>query len=111
MAAPKAPAGAKSDKLWRDALMRALHRPDKGHKLGRLERLAEKCVKMALGGDGSLMREIADRLDGRSTQTVNYRHISNFEDLSDTELENLARGVAPAAKAKAPKSKGSAAVH
>lgn len=71
MAAPKNPKGAKSDKLWRDAIMLAVHRVHKGDDRKILFRLAERLVTAALDGDITALREIGDRLDGKAVADVN----------------------------------------
>lgn len=71
-ASHKPSAGQKSDKLWRDAIHRAVKRVEKGDKskTKRLELLADKLVACGLAGDVSALREIGDRLDGKSVQPV-----------------------------------------
>lgn len=69
MAAPKKAVGPKSDKLWRDAIMRAVRR-NKGKKGKRLELLADKCVEEGLDGNMAAIREIGDRLDGKPSQGI-----------------------------------------
>ena len=72
MATRKTPSsGSKSDKLWRDALMRAVKRAaDKAGKTKRLDKLADVCVEEGLKGNMQAMTEIGNRLDGRPTQTI-----------------------------------------
>lgn len=87
MAAPKKPAGAKSDKLWRDALMRAVRRVEAGQPSQFLERIADQVVKQALDGDMTATREIGDRLDGKPHQTAEITHLrQRAEELTDDEL-------------------------
>lgn len=62
--------GQKSDKIWRDALMRAVKRSYDGGNLKNLEVLATKTVNMALNGDMTAIKEIGDRLDGKATQAI-----------------------------------------
>jgi len=63
--------GHKSDKLWRDALMVAVKREtDDGQKTKKLYALADALVNRALKGDVGALKEIGDRLDGRSVQGV-----------------------------------------
>jgi len=71
MAAAKNPLGAKSDKIWRAALLRAVRRrlEGKGHPQ-QLERMADKCVSKAVEGDMAACKEVGDRLDGRASQSV-----------------------------------------
>ncbi len=83
MAAPIKPAGAKSDKLWRDAIMRAVRRVQEGKGNPQaLDLLADKTVSMGLGGDMAAIKEIGDRLDGKPTQTVG---VGQAEDLAPIE--------------------------
>ena len=73
MAARKTLAGGnKSEKLWRDALMRAVKRavPGKPNKTTYLECIATRCVEAALGGEMAAIKEIGDRLDGRAIQPI-----------------------------------------
>mgnify|MGYP001590169695 CR=1 FL=1 len=70
MAKPNNPKPYKSEKLWRDALMLAIHRMDDsdGDKKKYLAKIAEKTVMKAAEGDMMAIREIGDRLDGKPTQ-------------------------------------------
>lgn len=72
MAAPKNPVGSKSDKIWRDAIMRAVRRVDKDVKDQRLDRLADRLVKSAMEGDVSALKEVGDRLDGKPVQGIEH---------------------------------------
>lgn len=66
--AKKAPSGPYADKLWREALRRAVLKRVEGEQ--RLDLIAEKVVKQAIDGDDKAYREIGDRLDGKATQQV-----------------------------------------
>lgn len=71
MAAPNNPKGAKSDKLWRDAIQRAVKRRLDGTDGPQaLDRLADKIVEKGLDGDIPAIKEIGDRLDGRPAQSI-----------------------------------------
>jgi hypothetical protein len=73
MAARKTPSkGGKPDKIMRDALMIELHRDDiiEGKKIKRFRQVAEAMVQKAIGGDGPVMREIFDRMDGKVPQAL-----------------------------------------
>jgi hypothetical protein len=70
VAAPHNPLGAKSDKIWRDAIMRAVRRRDSGEDPQALEKLADKLVAKGLEGDIPALKEIGDRLDGKPTQEL-----------------------------------------
>lgn len=68
--AKKAASGPYADKLWREALRRAvLKRVDKQQ---RLDRIAEKVVAAAEDGKLDAAREIGDRLDGRAAQSIEH---------------------------------------
>ena len=63
------PGGRPSMKPWSEALMLAVKRSaEKGKKTKRLAVLADTCVKKGLAGDMTAIKEIGDRLDGRSVQ-------------------------------------------
>lgn len=71
MAARNTPAtGSKSDKVWRDAIMRAVKRREKGEDVQALEKLADKLVHVALLGEVAALKEIGDRLDGKPVQGI-----------------------------------------
>ena len=73
MAAPNNPRGAKSDKLWRDAIMVAVKRETTGadgKPTKKLALLADKLVNEAINGNVAAIKEIGDRLDGRATQPI-----------------------------------------
>lgn len=76
MAAPDNPKGAKSDKIWRDAIMRAVRRlgddegPEKPTKAQRLDLLADALVAKGILGDVPAIKEVGDRLDGKATQPI-----------------------------------------
>lgn len=71
MAAPKHAVGPKSDKLWRDALMRAVRRQADGTKGPQyLDRIADRVVLKAADGDIQAAKEIGDRLDGKPAQSL-----------------------------------------
>ena len=59
------------DKLWRDAVRRAVKRRAAEGKGTQLEALADKLVACALAGDIGAMQEIGNRLDGKPTQELN----------------------------------------
>ena len=61
--------GVKPDKIWSDAIRRAVHREaEKGKPTKRIEVLAEQLVKEAMQGDIQALKEIGDRLDGKPVQ-------------------------------------------
>ena len=84
----------KIDKIWGDAIRRAVHRrmENAEGKPRKIERLAEKLVDCALAGDGWAIKEIGDRLDGRphqtSESTVTHKTLSADPVVSENEWEN-----------------------
>jgi hypothetical protein len=65
-------AGRKGEKIWADAVRRAVMRRMDGSKTApqKLEKLADALVTAALSQDISALREIGDRLDGKATQGI-----------------------------------------
>lgn len=62
----KKPSGPFADKMWREALRRAvLKRAEQGQKL---DRIADAVVAKAMNGDIAAAKEIGDRLDGKATE-------------------------------------------
>jgi len=74
MAARQTPSkGGKPDKLMRDALMIALKREAKdadGKKTKKINIIAAKLVDLACYGDVVAIKEINDRVDGKSVSAV-----------------------------------------
>jgi hypothetical protein len=66
MGAPIGNKNATKNKLWEDALRRALLAED-GKKL---RSLADKLIARAEEGDVTALKEIGDRMDGKPTQTI-----------------------------------------
>lgn len=74
MPAAHNPSGAKSDKIWRAAVQRAVKRETKGKGSRQwLDKLADKLVRVAHKGDVSALREIGDRLDGKPAQALQIK--------------------------------------
>lgn len=59
-----------SPKLWADAISIASNDIDVNSKKKKLRLMAEKLVQMALDGDVAAMKEVGDRLDGKSRQQM-----------------------------------------
>jgi len=89
MAAPKNPAGSKSDKHWREALRVALFRKDKDGNRA-LDLIAQRVVIMAIQGDMGAIREVGDRLDGRPTVEITATVKRGIHEFSDEELAIIA---------------------
>lgn len=65
------PTGSKPDKLMRDAIIVALHRQAEdanGKPTKKLALVAAKLVEKAIDGDVAAIKEVADRVDGKSVQ-------------------------------------------
>lgn len=77
MASPakKSPSGPFADKLWREALRRAVLKRVEGEQ--RLDVIAEKVVTAAMEGDDKAYKEIGDRLDGKATQQTDMTITDN----------------------------------
>jgi hypothetical protein len=76
------------EKPFADALRMAIRGGNNPH---RLRAIAEKLIEKAEQGDLQAIREIADRLDGKSTQVID-RGESRLETMSDAELLVIAKG-------------------
>lgn len=71
--AGNANSGPRKAKVWRDALMLALNRPDdEPIQVGRtmLHKLVAKQLEIAHAGDTTAIRDIADRIDGKPAQAI-----------------------------------------
>lgn len=64
--------GPKSDKIWADAVRRAVMRriENEEGKPQKIERLADNLVDMGLAGEMSAIKEIGERLDGKPQQAI-----------------------------------------
>ncbi len=71
------PQGGRKDKVFADAVRTAINeyaeeKDPSGKKQKNIRVLARKLVKMATKGDMAAMREIADRLDGKSVAVTEH---------------------------------------
>ena len=66
----KAPRGPYVDKLWREALRRAVLKRVEGEQ--RLDLIAEGVVTQAMAGEAVAYKEIGDRLDGKAAQALEH---------------------------------------
>ena len=64
------PNGRAKDKVWGDAIRIAVNEAHEGGNGKKLRALADKLVDKALAGDMTAMKEIGDRLDGKTAQSV-----------------------------------------
>lgn len=85
MAAAKGNRYAAKAKRWEEALLKALARSAGSIEAG-LAPIADNVVKFALAGDKDAIRELADRIDGRASQSlevsgdVTHRHATELTD-------------------------------
>ena len=88
MAARKTrPGGSKPDKLWRDAIILAVHERVAGEgSPQKLRAIAEKVVELAIAGDMAAIKEIGDRLDGKPHQSADVAVTRDVRDMTDAEL-------------------------
>src|ERR1019366_2058430 len=77
------PGGRSGEKLWREALRKAAHDIDPASKKRCLEVAAEQLVKAAVEGDVNALKELGDRLDGKSTQQID----ANFNFLDTLNVD------------------------
>ncbi len=87
----KKPGGPKEDKIWRDALMRAVRRRIKNSKKApqALEEIADIVVSQAMTGDMKAVKEIGDRLDGKPSQALDVKTATEIHvhfDVDDAKL-------------------------
>lgn len=64
------PGGRSSEKIWRDAILKAVRERNEPNGPQRLEQVAKALVNAAADGDVPAMREIGDRLDGKVPQGI-----------------------------------------
>ena len=81
------PNGRPTEKVFAEAVRRAVLDTDKATGCIRLRLIAEQLVTKALEGDGWAIQTIADRLDGKPAQESNV-NVTNrtIRELSDLEL-------------------------
>jgi hypothetical protein len=70
MGAPAGNTNHTKGRLWRTAIERALEIRGAGDRMAALNELADKLLEKAGEGDMSALKELGDRLDGKSVQPV-----------------------------------------
>jgi hypothetical protein len=104
--AGNANSGSKREKLVREALMLAAKRVHEGDPEGRIKLnvAAARIMELAVEGDIQAFKEVADRLDGKSPQSldVTTRHEQSVSELDEAELDRRIRELR-IASGKAPK--------
>lgn len=62
-----------------------------GKDMPELRKIARILIDKSLDGDGVMMKELLDRLDGKPRQAVEMSgHVENRSSMSDAELEAIA---------------------
>ena len=64
------PNPANNGRPWKAAIARALARAEADGKFTDLNKLADKLLEKAAEGDMAALKELGDRLDGRSVQAI-----------------------------------------
>lgn len=92
--APKGNRNAAKSKPWEQALKLALSRAGGDIQKG-LSTIADSVVKAAQGGDMAAITELANRLDGKPAQSIDFTGdmtVRDATELSDAELSDIAAG-------------------
>ena len=84
--APLGNQNAKKAKIWEQAIKRALARYAGSTIAAGLDTLADKLVSAAVAGDPWALKEIGDRIDGKSVQQVEVDGEIRNRDVSDKPL-------------------------
>lgn len=69
--APVGNTNAHKGRRWRDAIDRALEKKSRGEQQQALDECAAALIDKCLEGDMTALKELGDRLDGKSVQAVN----------------------------------------
>lgn len=96
--------GPKSDKIWADAVRKAVHEyheqaddAGKVKKTRKLSLLAKNLVDAGINGDMQAIKEIGDRLDGKNTTlNVNGNHTVHHQSESISETAEWLAGLTAA---------------
>ena len=57
-------------RVWRDAIQRALEKRSRYDRVQALDALAEKLLERCAEGDMTALKELGDRLEGKSVQVI-----------------------------------------
>jgi hypothetical protein len=69
--APKGNTNSARGRRWTDAINKALDKRSKAAGIEALDNLAEKLLALCDEGDLQALKELGDRLEGKSLQSVN----------------------------------------
>lgn len=81
------PGGQPKNKIWRDAIERAVMRRQGKQDLKGIDDLADKLLEAAALGDIPALKELGDRLDGKPAQAI--EHSGFIAQTHEDVLENL----------------------
>lgn len=70
MGAPEGNQNARKGRIWGQAIERALGRRAKSDQIEAVDALAEKLLTLCDAGDLQALKELGDRLEGKSPQAV-----------------------------------------
>jgi len=84
--------GGKSKKPWADAIERAIKRMQSEDPQA-LEKVARKLLSKAARGDIMALKELGDRLDGKSMQPIQITETSPWDGLTVNDIIALANAV------------------
>jgi hypothetical protein len=86
--APIGNENARDGRIWRDAIRRAILADD-GRKL---RALAERLLEKAAEGDVAALKEVGDRIDGKSAQMIGVGQDPNAGPMQITRIERAIVG-------------------
>jgi hypothetical protein len=81
------PGGQPKNRVWRDAIERAIARREGKLDLQGIDLLADKLLDTAFAGDMPAMKEFGDRIEGKAIQAV--EHSGSIARTHEEELINL----------------------
>lgn len=98
MAARGRPVGSLKDRTWETALRHAANdvtRDDEGKRIKFIDLAARRLVQAAANGDVAAIKELADRMDGKSVAQLRHQgHDGGPLDLTQMSDEQLSAALA-----------------
>lgn len=88
----------KNGKPWQQAIKQALKERENGDDPKALRKLANKLLIACDKGDISALRELGDRVDGKSTEHKIIEHRSFLDDMTADELIEFRKSLAKVAE-------------
>lgn len=91
--APIGNKNASKNRLWSDAIKRALSKRSRVDQIDALEKLAEVLIDKCLEGDLQALKEMGDRIEGKAHQTATVESfVTSVRQVTDDELAAIATG-------------------